>query len=106
MMRELALVLALNVHGAHAPRDRWLGLDKAKHFFISAFVQSISFSTLRCVSASRNASLLGATAVTSAVGVGREIYDRRPGGVSSAKDVAWDAAGALAATALLLNTSR
>jgi putative lipoprotein len=105
-MRGLALVLTLHVGGAQPPRDRWLGADKAKHFFISAFVQSISFSAIRSTGASRNGSLVAASVVTAAVGVGREVYDRRPGGVSSGKDAAWDAAGALAATALLLHTSR
>lgn len=105
-MRALALLLTLHVGGTRAPRDPWLGADKAKHFFISAFVQSMSFSAIRSTGVSRNASLAGATVVTFSVGVGRELYDRRPGGVSSAKDVAWDGAGALAATALLLHTSR
>lgn len=105
-MHALALLLSLHVGGTHTPRDRWLGADKAKHFFISAFVQSISFSAIRATGASRNASLVGASAVTAAVGVGREVYDRRPGGVSSAKDFTWDVAGAAAASALLLHTSR
>jgi hypothetical protein len=35
------------------------------------------------------------------------VYDLyRPGGVSSFKDIAWDAAGVLAATELLRHTSR
>lgn len=105
-MRGLVLLLTLHVGGVHSPRDRWLGTDKAKHFFISAFVQSMSFSAIRSTGVSRNASLAGATLVTFSVGVGRELYDRRPGGVSSVKDAAWDAAGALAATALLLHTAR
>jgi putative lipoprotein len=107
MMYGLALLFVLHSGDGPAPRDRWFSPDKAKHFFISAFVQSISFSALRATGASRNASFVGASAVSVGVGVGREVYDLyRPGGVSSFKDIAWDAAGVLAATELLRHTSR
>ena len=105
-MRGLVLLFVLHAADARAPRDRWLGADKAKHFFISAFVQSVSFSALRATGVTRNSSLIAAAGVTVGVGIGRELYDlRRPGGVSSVKDVAWDAAGALAAAELLRHTS-
>lgn len=107
MIHGLALLFVLHAAEAPASRDRWFSLDKAKHFFISAFVQSVSFSALRATGADRHASIVGATVVTVGVGVGREVYDLyRPGGVSSLKDVAWDAAGAFAAAELLRHTSR
>jgi putative lipoprotein len=107
VIRGLALLFALHVGDGPVRRDRWLGADKVKHFMISAFVQSISFSALRSTGANRNASLVGASAISLSVGVGREVYDRyRPGGVPSFKDLAWDAAGALATTVLLRHTAQ
>ena len=40
--------------------------------------------------------VVGATVVTSAVSVGKEIHDRRTGGTLSVKDLTWDAGGLLA----------
>ncbi|HVX40410.1 MAG TPA: hypothetical protein VHB25_12635 [Gemmatimonadaceae bacterium] len=84
--------------------DRWLAPDKAKHFFMAAFVQSVSFGALRTAGASRRTGLAGAAAVTAAVSIGKELYDRRSGGDPSWKDLAWDAAGLLVASAMLHQT--
>jgi len=96
---KLALLLAL----APLP-DRWFGADKVKHFFVSAFAQSVAFSTLRAAGASRDGSLAGATAFTAAVGVGKELHDRPRVEGFSARDLVWDAAGAGAATLILYRT--
>ena len=40
-MRGLVLVF-----GLHAG-DHWFGADKFKHFFMSAFVESVTYSALR-----------------------------------------------------------
>jgi putative lipoprotein len=86
--------------------DRWLSADKARHFFMSAFVQSASFSAIRATGVSRNGSLAGATAVSAGIGVGKELYDRRFGGDPSWRDLGADGAGILAATALLSRTQK
>jgi uncharacterized protein YfiM (DUF2279 family) len=104
-VRGLALVFALHV-GADQPGDRWFAVDKAKHFFMAAFVQSASFSALRLTGLGRQRSLAGATGVASAVSVGKELYDLRFGGDASFKDLAWDGVGIVAATALLNQTER
>ena len=80
------------------PRDSWFGVDKVKHFFVAAFTQSVTHSALRFAGASPNASLAGATTVTAAASVWKEVYDRRHGRPFSARDLVWDAAGAGAAT--------
>ena len=95
-MKTLVLLLAL-----HAPPDRWLAPDKLKHFFMSAFVQSVSFSALRTARVDHDPALVGASAMTLTVGIGKELYDRRVKGDFSARDLAWDAAGAGAASLLL-----
>jgi putative lipoprotein len=106
-MHALALVFTLHFGRAGGTAgDAWLSRDKAKHFFMSAFVQSASFSALRTTRLSRNGSLIGATIVSAGVGVGKELYDQRYGGDPSLKDLAADGAGILAATALLRHTER
>ncbi|MDB4879632.1 MAG: Protein of unknown function periplasmic lipoprotein [Gemmatimonadetes bacterium] len=104
-MRGFMIVFTL----AGAPAgdgDRWLGADKAKHFFTSAFVQSMSYGSLRAAGAAHGPALGGATAATVAAGAGKEVWDLRGGGTPSVKDLVWDAAGAGAATVLLVRARR
>ncbi len=103
MIATLALVLSLQ---SPPPRDRWFGPDKVKHFFIAAFVQSVSYSALRAVNARHDLSLAGASATTSVFSIGKEISDKRRYGEFSFRDLAWDASGAIAASALLVRTER
>lgn len=101
-MRSLVLVLTLWAPGGGGGGgDSWLSADKVKHFFASAFVQSVSYSALRTARVSHDDALLAASALTLAVGVGKEVRDERSGEKFSVRDLAWDAAGAGAATALL-----
>ncbi len=104
-MRGLLLVFSL--HGLPAPApDGWITRDKAQHFFMSAFVQSVAYGSLRGSGVSHGSALVGATAATAAVGVGKELRDRRVKGEFSVRDLTWDAAGAGAMTLLLAHTSR
>ena len=109
-MRALFLVFALHGGGSsrsggeHPAGDRWFAADKAKHFFMAAFVQSVSFSAIRAAGVSRGGSLAGASAATAAVSIGKELYDRRSGGTASWKDLTWDAAGLLVASTMLHQT--
>jgi uncharacterized protein YfiM (DUF2279 family) len=103
-MRSLVLVLALWAPGGGGREgggDSWLSADKVKHFFVSAFVQSVSYSALRTARVSHDGALVGASALTLMVGVGKELHDDRSGERFSVRDLAWDAAGAGAAAALL-----
>jgi uncharacterized protein YfiM (DUF2279 family) len=105
-MRTLLLVFSL---GAPDPRhhgDRWCGPDKLQHFFASAFVQSLGYGTLRLAGAEHGAALGGASAATALAGVRKELRDRRTQGDVSARDLVWDAAGAGAASVLLVRTIR
>jgi uncharacterized protein YfiM (DUF2279 family) len=103
-MRGWILLFTLHFQDEHPGGDRWLSSDKAKHFFTAAFVQSASFSGLRTMRLGRHDALIGATAIASVVSVGKEIYDWHSGGSASVKDLTWDAAGIVAATALLRHT--
>jgi uncharacterized protein YfiM (DUF2279 family) len=100
-MHALLLVFTLHFGDDHSAGDRWFAPDKAKHFFMAAFVQNVSFGGLRSVGVGRSWSLAGASAITSAVSVGKEVHDAASGGSASLKDLTWDAAGLVAATALL-----
>ncbi|HEU4586683.1 MAG TPA: hypothetical protein VFR95_13095 [Gemmatimonadaceae bacterium] len=101
-MRSLVLVLSLWIPGgAGQGGDSWLSSDKVKHFFMSAFVQSVSYSALRTARVSHDGALVGASALTLTAGVVKEIHDDRSGERFSVRDLAWDAAGAGAATVLL-----
>ena len=102
-MRGLWLVFSLN---PTAPPDRWFAEDKVKHFFTSAFVQSMSYGALRTSGLDHGAALAGASVTTAAVGVGKELHDLRLKGEFSVRDLTWDAAGAGAATVLLVQTRR
>jgi uncharacterized protein YfiM (DUF2279 family) len=105
-MRALALLFTLHFGDEHPGGDHWFSPDKAKHFFMAAFVQSASFSALRSTGLRWNGSIAGASAVTAIVSVGKEVRDARTGGDASVKDLAWDAGGAAGATVLLHQTER
>jgi uncharacterized protein YfiM (DUF2279 family) len=104
-MRGLVLVFTLGRAPEHS-RDAWFGPDKLQHFFTSAFVQSLGYGALRRVGAQNGPAIAGASVVTAAVGVGKEVYDRRTKGDFSVRDLAWDAAGAGSASVLLVRTVR
>lgn len=95
-MRSVLLALTI----AAPPGDGWFGVDKLKHFLVSAFVQSVGYSIASAAGADRVTAHAGAGVVTLGVGIWKEGHDRNATGFST-KDLAWDAAGALAAAALL-----
>jgi uncharacterized protein YfiM (DUF2279 family) len=103
-MRGLWLVFSLGP--AALPSDQWLASDKVKHFFSSAFVQSMSYGALRTTGLGHGAALAGASLTSAAVGVGKEVHDLHVKGEFSPRDLTWDAAGAGAATVLLVRTRR
>ena len=110
MNRLLSFCLAVNlIYGqvAVVHQDSWFGADKIKHFFMSAFIESVTYSALQAMRVNHRAAFGGAIGVTMAVGVGREIHDKRtPGNIFSVRDLAWDAVGATAGAVLLSQTRR
>lgn len=87
-------------------RDALFGLDKPKHFFLSAFIESASFAAFQAGGASYKSSMAGGVASVSVFAIGREIHDRRTKGLFSFGDLVWDALGAGAAAVMLHNTYR
>ena len=104
------LLLLFTIHFGRQPAaardDGWFGADKAKHFFTSAFVQSVAYRGLRTARVGKTGSLIGATVVSGSIGLGKEWYDSRYGGDPSVRDLAADGAGILAASLVLGHTSR
>ena len=91
------LCVAGNLVCAQAPvvRDSWFGPDKIKHFFMSAFIESVSYSALQAAHVNHRSTMVGAIGVTAAFGVGKEIHDsRNRKNHFSLKDLSWDAIGA------------
>lgn len=93
MLVSLMLSLQLGVAADRPSTDRWLGTDKLEHYAASAAVQATAYSAFRSMHLSKGRSLAAATATTLAVGLGKELIDRRRGFTISAKDLAWDVAG-------------
>jgi putative lipoprotein len=108
LVATAALAAVLLTGAPHVPPapDRWFGADKLKHFFMSAFIQSVSYSALRAADAPHGTALAGASAATAAFGVGKELHDWRARGEFSLRDLTWDAAGGAAASVLLNHTQR
>ena len=108
MRQILGLSLALNFVFAQAAvtRDSWFGSDKIKHFFLSAFATSVSFSALQAVGADRRTAMTGAIGASIGLGVSRELYNLRTTKVFSFKDLTWNAIGTGAAVTMLSRTVR
>ncbi|MDQ3673507.1 MAG: hypothetical protein M3365_03905 [Gemmatimonadota bacterium] len=106
MSQMLGLSLALNLVFAQAAvtRDSWFGTDKIKHFFLSAFATSVSYSALQAAGANRRAAMTGAVGASVALGMSRELYNLRTTKVFSLKDLTWDAIGTATAAGMLTRT--
>jgi putative lipoprotein len=103
----VGLCLAANLVFAQTAvaRDSWFGIDKIKHFFMSAFIESVSYSVLQAANVKRRPALGAAIGVTAAVGIAREIHDKRtPGKWFSYQDLTWDALGIAAGAAVVTHT--
>jgi uncharacterized protein YfiM (DUF2279 family) len=98
---EVILAFALSLQ---APPKLSVAPDKVKHFFVSAFVQSVSYSTLRLAGVEHDTALLAAGVATLSAGIGKEVWDSRRGGTFSMGDLVWNVAGAGAAAAMLEHT--
>jgi len=100
----LALSLASAPATTAPPKQHWLGSDKVKHFFVSAMVQSVVYSGARAGGLDRRSAQLAGGGAVLVVGVWKEARDRRAARPFSIPDLAWDAAGGLAAASLLNGT--
>ena len=105
-MRGFMLVVSLHSAPLASSPDSWFGQDKTRHFFLSAFVQSVSYGSLRGMGMAHGSAIAGASLTTAATSMGKEFRDRRVTGTFSTRDLVWDAAGAGSMTLLLHRTAR
>jgi uncharacterized protein YfiM (DUF2279 family) len=101
---HLLLALVLLAPAARPAGARWFGPDRVKHFFLSFFVQSASYSVARAANVGRGTAVIVASGATAAAAVSKELWDRKRGTGFDGLDLVWDALGAGAATALLVRT--
>ena len=84
----VALVVAIKAAAAQGSRpphpDPWFGIDKVKHFFMSAFINSVSYSALQAARVNHRSAMAGAIGITMAAGLAREIHDMRVPGNTAA----------------------
>ena len=109
MILQVAMVgvmLFPQMQGSPPLQDPWMSPDKAKHFLIVGFVESVSFAGLEAAGVRRSRAFQGAVTVTAAVSVLRELHDKRVKKQFSYRDLAWDMAGGVAAFVMLRNTQR
>jgi len=108
----LNVCLAINIFYGQiaAPQphpDAWFGIDKIKHFFMSAFIETLSYSALQAAHVHHRSAMAGAIGITIGLGLGREIHDQRQAGnIFSVRDLTWDFIGAGAGGVLLSHTIR
>jgi uncharacterized protein YfiM (DUF2279 family) len=88
------------------PADRWLGADKARHFFLAGFAESAAFAAARAAGAGRRPALAVSALAAGGISIGKELVDRAGRGQASVRDLFWDVAGIAAYGALLARTTR
>jgi uncharacterized protein YfiM (DUF2279 family) len=81
--------------------DAWLGSDKFQHFWVSFATTAFGFGAVRTAGVDSGAALYIAVPVAVAAGVGKEIHDRRRGGIFSVRDLVADGFGIAAAWLIL-----
>jgi uncharacterized protein YfiM (DUF2279 family) len=102
---RLAATAALVAVVVAPPRDSWLGVDKIKHFLMSALVHSTAFSIARSAGMHRGGAQVAGAMSAATIGVLKEVHDRRVGKPFSIPDLFWDGVGTVSSAALL-NRSR
>jgi len=86
--------------------DRWFARDKAKHFVVSAVIQSSAHTLLRASGGDYRGASIGAGALTITAGVAKELWDRRDGRFFSVKDLTADALGGGSAAVIVRQVDR
>jgi uncharacterized protein YfiM (DUF2279 family) len=90
-----AVIEAPAVSASVAPRDRWLGEDKAQHFAMSFAATAFAYAGARFALDPEPARITAAAAAI-AGGMGKEVHDARAGRFFSVRDMAWNLAGVAA----------
>jgi uncharacterized protein YfiM (DUF2279 family) len=79
--------------------------NDARHAVVSFAAVAQGYGVGRAVGLSRDGATAAALGASVALGIGKELWDRRRSGVMSAADLAWDALG-IALGAVLIGAMR
>jgi uncharacterized protein YfiM (DUF2279 family) len=96
-LEEAAAPAVLQLPG----NDPWLGSDKFRHSWMSYAATAFTFAGARAANVDRDSGLWLAVSVAGAVGLAKEVHDRRTGGSFSVRDLVADAVGIMAAYMIL-----
>ncbi|GMV16728.1 MAG: hypothetical protein HS104_28395 [Polyangiaceae bacterium] len=98
----VAWILLFAAPAAAEETDPWWGRDKALHFGVSAGLAAGAYATSSFVLDERWQRASAGAGFSITLGAGKELYDAAGYGHPSAKDFAWDVAGAAVGTAIAL----
>lgn len=98
----IAWILLLATPAAAEQSDPWWGRDKALHFGVSAGLAAGGYAASSLVLDERWQRASAGAGFSLTLGAGKEAYDAAGYGHPSAKDFAWDVAGAAVGTAIAL----
>jgi uncharacterized protein YfiM (DUF2279 family) len=87
-----------------ANRDAWVAEDKLRHFFASFAATGVSYGAVRAAGLDRDSALPVAAVAAAALGVWKELRDRKLGKGFSARDLVWDTAGIVLGIVILQQT--
>jgi uncharacterized protein YfiM (DUF2279 family) len=83
--------------------DRWFAEDKMRHLAMAFATTSFGHAAARVAGADAGTATALGAAATVVASIGKEVFDRRAGGIFSYRDLVWDAAGILLGVALVGN---
>ncbi|MEX0891181.1 MAG: hypothetical protein WEB88_03350 [Gemmatimonadota bacterium] len=78
---------------AQAPSDPWFGQDKVRHALHAYAAVAFGHAMGTAAGLEADAARGGAVVAAAALGVAKEVADRRRGGSFSVRDLVWDALG-------------
>jgi uncharacterized protein YfiM (DUF2279 family) len=81
--------------------DAWFGNDKFRHFWMSYGATAFTFAAVRGAGVDAETALWVSLPVAAVAGIGKEVLDRRRGGIFSVRDLVADGLGLAAAYFLL-----
>lgn len=93
IIRIAAMVAAMSAAEPEPAPPAWPGEDRFRHVAMSWAVTSFTFAAARAAQSDNDTALAIALPVSAAVGIGKELVDRRDGGAFSAGDLVADVVG-------------
>ena len=87
------------------PLDAWFAEDKMRHLAMAFAATTFAHAAGRAAGMDAGSATAAGAAAAVAASVGKEIFDRRAGGIFSVRDLVWDAVG-IALGVLMVGNAR